>query len=285
MPTIGFAPDADFPLIYGEKGNVSFDIIGNYQDDLIESMQAGERYNVVPDQCIAVLKKDLRHPFNDYLKRNHYQGEIKGNRYTIFGKNAHAAWPHLGVNAIFLMSEFLKEYSSNPLIIYINQFLSFDHYGKKLGIDHFDEEMKDLTLNTAIISYKENTFTIGCNIRYPRGFSFDDKMKLIQNSASSLGLQYVQHRNSLPHYVSPSDPLVKTLHQAYKKYTLDTTTPLLTIGGGTYARTLKKAVAFGPNMPGNEDLAHQANEYLIVNDMLIAAAIYAESIEQLCKEE
>ena len=55
----------------------------------------------------------------------------------------------------------------------------------------------------------------------------------------------------------------------------------MTIGGGTYARKLDKAVAFGPNLPGNKELAHQPNEYLIIKDMITAIAIYAESIELL----
>ncbi|MDP2425589.1 MAG: dipeptidase PepV [bacterium] len=285
MPELGFAPDAEFPLIYAEKGNFSFDITGTETSGLIESMSAGERYNVVPDECIAVLSKDVSKEFEEYLALHHYTGNVVGNRYTIFGKNAHAAWPYLGVNAIFLMAGFLGTFTDSPMITFINQYLSFDHYGKKLGIDHFDPEMKDLTLNTAIIRCENGTFHIGCNIRFPRGYEFDQKMEFAKAAAKSLGLGFVAHRKSEPHYVSPNDPLVKVLHDAYKLYTNDHTTPLLTIGGGTYARTLKKAVAFGPNLPGAEDLAHQPNEYLVIDDMLTAAAIYAESIVKLASLE
>jgi len=285
MPDLGFAPDAEFPLIYAEKGNFSFDVEGLIGDDLIVSMHAGERYNVVPDECVAVMKKDLKVAFEAYLKEHGYQGKVEGDRYTIYGKNAHAAWPYAGVNAIFLMAEILKDHTASPMIQFVAKYLSFDHYGKKMGIDHFDPEMKDLTLNTALVVASDKKFRIGLNIRYPRGFEFDAKMKKAEAAAKSLGLAYVAHRKSDPHYVSPKDPLVKTLHEAYVKYTGDNLTPLLTIGGGTYARTLKKAVAFGPNRPGNEDLAHQPNEYLIVEDMLIAAAIYAEAIVKLAGAE
>ena len=65
MPDLGFAPDAEFPLIYAEKGNFSFDIVGNENDPLVKSMQAGERYNVVPDECVAVLKKDVKKAWLD----------------------------------------------------------------------------------------------------------------------------------------------------------------------------------------------------------------------------
>ena len=85
------------------------------------------------------------------------------------------------------------------------------------------------------------------------------------------------------HYVDKNDDLVQQLHKAYVKYTDDTETELLTIGGGTYARSLTKAVAFGPTMPGRKDVAHQVDEYLYVDDLLKATAIYMEAIYQLCK--
>lgn len=284
MPDIGFAPDADFPLIYGEKGNLSWDITGREEDDLIISIESGDRYNVVPDECVAVLSRDLSVPFNDYLTSHHYSGKVDGNVYTIYGKNSHAAWPYNGVNAIFLMAEFLKQHSHSKVIDYLCKYHTFDFYGKKLNIDHYDEEMKELTINLAFIHYQSNEFKIGVNIRYPKGFDFDNQVKKIEHSVVDYGFNYIPHRNSLPHYVSPNDPLVKTLLSAYQKYSNDIDSPIVTIGGGTYARTLKKAVAFGPNLPKNEDLAHQPNEYLIVDDMIMAAAIYAEAIVNLCTE-
>jgi succinyl-diaminopimelate desuccinylase len=284
MPDLGFAPDADFPLIYGEKGIYSFDVSGQDTDGLLASMEAGERYNVVPDQCSAVLKKDLSREFSAFLSEHHYQGTVSGNTYTIFGKNAHAAWPQHGINAIFLMVEFLKQYTSSPFIEYLDQYLTFDFLGKKLGIDHFDPEMKELTINTALVRYQDGKFRIGCNIRYPKGFDFPVQTAKIRRSAEEFGFHYSLIGNSEPHYVSPQDPLVRILHDAYKKYTHDDQTPLLTIGGGTYARVLKKAVAFGPNLPKNPDLAHQPDEYLVVEDMIVAAAIYAEAIERLCTD-
>lgn len=284
MPDLGFAPDADFPLIYGEKGIYSFDISGQEEDSLIQSMTAGERYNVVPDKCVAVLKQNLEKDFKDYLAKHQYQGSVEGNTYTILGRNAHAAWPQNGLNAIFLMVDFLKEHTSSAFIEYLDQYLTFDYLGKKLGIDHYDPEMKELTINTAIVRYENGVFKIGCNIRYPKGFDFEKQTDKIRKTAEEFGFTHTNLNDSAPHYVSPRDPLIQILHQSYVKYTGDNETPLLTIGGGTYARCMKKAVAFGPNLPKNEDLAHQPNEYLIVEDMIVAAAIYAEAIEKLCSK-
>jgi succinyl-diaminopimelate desuccinylase len=281
MPDVGFAPDAEFPLIFAEKGIYSFNITGEFEDDLIESLNAGERYNVVPDECVVVVKKNLQKEFIKYLQDNKVHGRVYKDTYTVFGKNAHAAWPHLGVNAIYLMAKFLKEHTKNPFIHFIDKYLSDDFLGKKMGIDTYDQEMKELTLNTGFIHFDGKKGEIGVNIRYPRNYKFAEKEKQIIKLAKEFKLEYNLVGNSNPHYVSPDDDLVKNLHQAYMKYTGDHDSRIMSIGGGTYARILKKAVAFGPNLPGQEDLAHQPNEYLVVKDMMTAISIYAESIVML----
>ncbi|RKJ31001.1 M20/M25/M40 family metallo-hydrolase, partial [Butyricicoccus sp. 1XD8-22] len=58
----------------------------------------------------------------------------------------------------------------------------------------------------------------------------------------------------------------------------------LSTGGGTYARTMKKGVAFGMLFPGEIDVAHQADEYVDVENLVKAAAIYAETIVALAGE-
>jgi succinyl-diaminopimelate desuccinylase len=56
---------------------------------------------------------------------------------------------------------------------------------------------------------------------------------------------------------------------------------LIAIGGGTYARSLKAGVAFGPLFPGRPDIAHQKDEYMYIEDLLKATAIYAQAIFEL----
>lgn len=56
MPTIGFAPDADFPLINAEKGiaTLEFTLINHMQaDEQLISFHAGKRTNMVPDVAEA----------------------------------------------------------------------------------------------------------------------------------------------------------------------------------------------------------------------------------------
>ena len=55
------------------------------------------------------------------------------------------------------------------------------------------------------------------------------------------------------------------------------------IGGGTYGRIIKRGVAFGAQMPGQENVMHQANEYMPIKDIITAVAIYADAISRLVK--
>ncbi len=283
MPSIGFAPDASFPLIYGEKGLYSFDLEGQYQNDELVEFYCGERYNVVPDYAECILNVDLKEPFMQFLAYHGFEGEIKGNKYIVHGKNAHAMTPHLGVNAGFILAQFLNENINNPYIRFIQEKLSFDPYAEKLGIECFDEETKHFTLNVGIFRYNQDQVLLGLNARYPRNYDFEDSEEKIIKKAKKYKLSYRLKTNMPPHYVDPNDDLVKVLYEVYKTYTGDTQSKPFTIGGGTYARALDKGVAFGMMMPGRKDVAHQADEHLFLDDFIISTAIYMEAIYRLTR--
>ncbi len=283
MPEIGFAPDAMFPLIYGEKGIFSFDISGKSTDQSLLTFQAGERYNVVPEYAECTLSIDLKDEFLKHLSFNGLKGEIKDDTYIVYGKSAHAMQPNLGVNAAFILAEFLKNHIDNNFINFICQYLTFDHLGEKLGIDHYDEELKEFTINPAVYDYKNNNFKIGINCRYPRGWDKDAALVKLEAAAKEYHFTSVVIGDKEVHYIEKNDPLIQTLLTAYQKYTNDTESELITIGGGTYARALKKAVAFGASMPTSKDVAHQVDEYMHIDDLMKATAIYMEALYQLTK--
>ncbi len=283
MPDLGFAPDASFPLIYAEKGILSFDVFGKVEDKTLLSFKAGDRYNIVPAKAECTLSVDLKEDFEKHLSFNGLKGEVVGDTYIVYGKNAHAMQPNLGINAAFILAEFLNQHIDNDFVKYITEYLTFDHLGEKLRIDHYDEEMKEFTMNPAVFEYNKGEFKIGVNCRYPKGWDLDNAKINIEASTHKFKFKFKILSNSKVHYVPKDDDLVQTLHQAYIKYTNDTEHDLITIGGGTYSRSLKKAVAFGPTMPGRKDVAHQVDEYLHVEDLLVATAIYMEAIYQLTK--
>ena len=58
-PTMGFSPDARFPLIYAEKGLLQFTLEGKNQTDL--RFSGGSAFNAVPDAMFydGVLQEEL----------------------------------------------------------------------------------------------------------------------------------------------------------------------------------------------------------------------------------
>ena len=123
---------------------------------------------------------------------------------------------------------------------------------------------------------------IGVNLRYPVSFNWAEAAGILEKTAEDKGFGIESLSHSEPHHVDGDSFLVKTLADVYEGQTGEKA-ELLAIGGGTYARSLKAGVAFGPLFPGREDIAHQKDEYMYIEDLLKAAALYAEAIYKLAK--
>lgn len=282
MPEIGFAPDADFPLIYGEKGMIHGYLQGNgftEEEDLI-SIKGGSRFNIVIDKAEAQSKQDHSFAFYQYLQANNLLGsfQIKDGKYyyEIIGTAAHAMEPFKGVNAGTHLCNFFKAYTSNPLVHFVSDNLHEDFSLKKLGLEYISDEMGSLTCNVGIIDLTKSG-RVALDLRYPIGFEYDNFINVMQKNLGST-ISLADFTNKVPHYVDPHDSLVEGLYQIYVKHTNDFENKPLTIGGGTYARALKKAVAFGMEMPGDPTVAHQKDESIKISAYLQAILIYVDAI-------
>ncbi|MBQ8293710.1 MAG: dipeptidase PepV [Bacilli bacterium] len=286
LPEIGFAPDADFPLIYGEKGILNTIVENHDVDDDIVYIKGGERFNVVIDLAEAATLKDHQDDFNKYLKDNNLSGtcNLKDGLYVyeITGTSAHAMEPFKGINAGTHMLNFLSMYSNNGLVK-LGAALHNDHFLEKAALAYTHEEMGELTCNIGIIKFEKGQNMLTLDMRCPIGFDLENFEKTLNEWSKMYNLECKIVANKAPHYIEPTDPLVTTLYQAYVKYTNDTVNKPHTIGGGTYARAIKKGVAFGMEMPGAVTVAHQPNEYLVIKDFLTCIAIYAEAMYELGK--
>ena len=278
MPDVGFSPDAEFPLIYGEKGIMSIDIISHNEDkDLMVS--SGDRYNIVPAE--AMMKYDkLVSSFGEFVKEKDYQGEVVDGIMYMHGLASHAMEPRNGINAALRLCEFIQ--NDSPLAKFAVDYLSDSRFSN-VGLNFTDYEMGDMTCNFAVLKIKEKEGKIGLNFRYPVRWDKEKFIHALSDACEKYGLELKLLGDSKPHYLSPDDELVKILLSSYQEYTGDYDSKPVTIGGGTYARGLKRAVAFGQVFPGEVDLAHQADEYISISKMALASAIYASAIVKLGK--
>ncbi len=274
MPDLGFAPDAEFPLIYAEKGIHMFNAVGDCT--CIPYFKSGSRYNMVPDSAECKLNINLESEFRAHLAEFNLEGSITDGLYKIIGKSAHAMDPTKGINACTLLVNFLSKHMECD---FLNAASNFDTDGTILGVNYMDEEMGPLTMNLGFAHVKNGEYTIGVNNRIPLGW---DKLVELEKQVNSFS-KYVNIENIPLHYISKEDDLIKTLMKSYVKYTGDTINQPITIGGGTYARALTKAVAFGPLMPGREEVAHQKDEFMHLSDLFTACAIYADALHNITK--
>ncbi|HLO12576.1 MAG TPA: dipeptidase PepV [Pseudoneobacillus sp.] len=303
MPSIGFAPDADFPIIYAEKGISDFDIV--YKIDAqkksekplqILSFQSGRRYNMVPDFAKASLQisdeqTKMIQEFDRYLENHQLKGKYYIENGVFFleveGVSAHGMEPKNGKNAGIYLANFLANQEldelSTPFFEFISNYLFNDSRGDSLGICFSDDITGDLTLNIGKLSFNQEVGgRLGVNLRYPVTNDMAKTKETLEKLLKKKGFLLENFSDSKPHHVDEKDVLIQTLKKVYEEQTGEKA-ELISIGGGTYARSLKSGVAFGPLFPGREDIAHQKDEYMYIEDLLKATAIYAQAIYELAK--
>ena len=298
QPASGFTPDAMFPLVYAEKARATFDHKlkfvsedGEYNYKLVK-FNGGQVLNMVIASAKAELEgevADIKEKFEQFLEQEKLEGEVEGEntiKLTLKGKAAHGSTPQYGVNAATKLAEFLStlglDNNGKNFVNYIVEKLANDPFGEKLGINYADDEMGEATYNYGILDYdlEKKAAVVSTDCRHPKKFDLIDRLKGVKED--NIDIEVTSTKEA--HYVPKDDELVTILMDVYKKHTGDTKNDAFVLGGGTYARCLKKGVAFGLLFPGKEDTMHQANEYLEVEDLLLATAIYAEGIYKLCCE-
>jgi len=302
MPSLGFAPDADFPIIFAEKGIWDFYMkqapnLGTGTEKLaVKEFTAGRRFNMVPDFAKAVLqvndsKSEVKSAFGEFLAKYGLKGAANEDEATLTleveGVSAHGMEPNNGVNAglylsLFLNSLELSQHAKEYFAFVVN-YLCSDSRGERFDIAYNDEATGDVTLNVGLLRYsKSEGGQIGINLRYPVSYQYESASKKLREvlKENHFSLETLSH--SKPHHVKSDSFLVQTLSKVYEGQTGEKA-ELIAIGGGTYARSLEAGVAFGPLFPGREDIAHQKDEYMFIEDLLKATALYAEAIYELAK--
>ena len=295
-PVAGFTPDAEYPIIYAEKGLTVFDLVKsinpNSEDLAIEYIKGGQRANMVPDYCEALVRASNIEIVKDEVEKIasklefSIKTEEKGDLLIIksFGISAHGSVPELGKNAIMQLIKVLNNLEITgelgELIAFLDSHIGLETNGESFGVALKDEVSGGLSFNLGVINYSEGKFSVTLNLRYPVTFQVEDMLQPLNKTIEKIGLNLEGFEHQKPLYFPKDHSIIKTLQKVYEKQT-GLEPKLLAIGGGTYAKEMPNIVAFGPIFPGKPDLDHQANEYIEVEDLVLNAKIYAEAIYEL----
>ena len=286
QPAYGFTPDADFPLIYGEKGIMDYMYKGDLNDCCIEYLDGGVVFNSVPETATVRFKKDMQlaPAFNKFLIKHNLKGEAKledgKTVLTIVGKAAHGSTPEEGINALTFLLKFLEKNTTSELAHHFgNRLFAYD--GKNLGIAYSGDKMGSLTVNVGVGHFENGHYEFTLNIRYPIDVNRKEMLLSLEKNKMHEGIMLDDQD---PLYVDKDSDFIKTLMSAYQEITKDYDSKPMTIGGGTYAKHAHNTVAFGMDFPrenNDHGLIHSRNEYVFIDALVKGVAIYTKALVDL----
>lgn len=298
LPDYSIVPDGYFPLIYCEKGLVDFDlnisVIGDLNADaVITELYGGSGRNVVAGKACCTLKcktEDIAGQAAADLEA--FDGitvKVKGAvvEVTASGRSTHAMSPEKGVNAISLLMNALGgiacALSFGDVIRKYNEFVGMDYNAEKFGCGFEDDLSGKTTFNIGTMRLEEGAVVLEANLRYPASMKKETILDAIEKTCALAGFTYEEKDYLPPVYTKPDSDFVLKLMEAYRQVTGDKEHEAFAIGGATYARAIPNAAAFGPLFPYEEELAHEANEFLAIDSLERMTEIFAEGLEGLLK--
>lgn len=287
MPRSGFSPDASYPVINTEKGGLALELRAEPAKDGLRVIRChvGERRNVVPGAATALIEGDA--DFCDRINRLAKEMTLNvaatvaegGLLLTATGVNGHAAYPENAHNAIGELLLMLRALGVTGPLKVLADTVGLEYNGMGLGIACSDRTSGALTCNLGIIRYDESGLYAVLDIRYPLLANGERIAQTVRDTLrGEINVETISLKD--PHHVSPNSPLVVELLNAYHEET-GRQRECVATGGGTYARCLAEGVAFGASFPEDEDVAHQANEYMTLDTLMLNVRIIARAIVKL----
>ncbi|MXQ53828.1 dipeptidase PepV [Shimazuella alba] len=301
-PTVGFTPDAEFPIITAEKGFLDVQFSGPLKEGndssewILQKFESGQRVNMVPEYATAILGGsgdvfELKEAYQDFLMKHHIEGYAEEAdehlKLVLHGRAHHGSEPEKGLSAALELARFLValqlDGQGHQYVQMINDCFIDGIFGEKLDMVTEDNIVGKLTVNVGVYRYvlgKEQYIRV--NVRYPIHADGKQLIEQLKEKITPFGLEATSVDNKPGHSFDNNHPLVQTLARVYEEQT-GKPSQSLAVAGATYARALPTCVAYGPIFPGKVETAHQTDEYIDVDDLIRAIAIYAQAIYELAK--
>jgi succinyl-diaminopimelate desuccinylase len=295
-PDLSIVPDSSFPICYAEKGIIEAVLAADrpFSDNVID-FNAGLVTNIVPDFATLTLKNTPE--MAEQVKRLPGEFSVETGEHiviTVRGSARHTARPEGGINAAFLMADTVSSLEilsrEDCALLKFQADVNRDVYGTGLKIDCEDEISGRLTCVGSVARVRDGRPTLLVNIRYPVHAKGEEIWESIASTCAQNGYTAEFLRDSKPNYFPLEDDVIQALLKKYREITGDMTEPSV-MAGGTYARMLPRAFTFG--MGGIDESsppsfykeghgnAHEADEYLLIEGMIRAIAIYVECLPEI----
>ncbi|MCR5090036.1 MAG: Sapep family Mn(2+)-dependent dipeptidase [Oscillospiraceae bacterium] len=284
-PLFCFSPDADFPLIHGEKGIYHAVLRSHHSPENVLEISGGIVINAVPDSAAALVRADALESSGRVLVKQREPGlwELSAS-----GVSGHASMPEGTVNAIGVLVEYLLTHDipserERPYFDFLSK-LHLSPDGSGVGLKSSDGRFTPLTAVGGRISTEGGVISQTVDVRYGTAMS-GEKITASLTAAAAGAADVEVLGDSVPFYMGPENPAVQACLASYNQITGEDARSY-TIGGGTYARHFPNAVAFGPEHPERPypDFCgpiHGVNEAARKSDLMEALKIYILALIRL----
>ena len=255
-PSFLFTPDAEFPVVCGEKGCFNAELSFPVQTDgSVIRMEGGTAQNAIPSAASALVRAEVASlPTSPGIT---FESAGTGLvRIQAAGRGGHAALPQGTVNAFGVLFSYLRDnmlFSASERSWVDFEDLVFSAYdGSLLGIAATDDVFDPLTCISGTFRMEGGAFVQSIDCRYPKSTNAERIAARLGQTASDHGVTMRVTHEKRPFFVDPDSDVVQALLGAYNEFTGSDARPM-TIGGGTYARRFSRAAGFGPVEPDAHD--------------------------------
>ena len=301
VPELSIVADCGFPVCYGEKGILNMELTKKNFSNRILDFKAGSSINSIPHRAQIVLNKASINLHKIQALKSEKDIEVIQDQEQITiiarGKASHVCTVEDSRNAIGILVNYLLRNEILPEeteILQVISKLSSDAYGIAGGLNEKENTIGELTGAATMIGLTQEGLKVHIDYRYPilnAGGNVADGAELInkiKELSSSAGCENEVTKHSKPSYANKENIIVRKLTETYQRVS-GFDNEVFTMGGGTYARMLPNAIAFGMALPnkkiyqekvGHGDY-HQPDESLNINELLEAIVIYVESLKML----
>ena len=286
-PLFAFSPDADFPLVNGEKGIYHGRILSRVALDRIVDIRGGVASNVIPPKAEATVRAQALTSTERVTATELEPGLWKLHAEGVGG---HASMPAGTVNAIGVLVDYLLDNGvcagDERSLLELLAALHRHPDGSGLGVAADDGLFQPLTIVGGVIGVEDGRLFQTLDSRYPTNTSGAQIVAGIREKAGALA-EVTLERDAAPFYMSLDNPAIRVCVEAYNTVTGEHAEPF-TIGGGTYARDFPNAVSFGPEhherpAPSFVGPIHGADEGACLAWLLEALKVYILALLELEK--
>ena len=298
-PTFSLVPDSGFPVCCGERGSFNGELLQKEEvsGELLGITCDCGQYTV-PDKACAVLRYTEERWAKCADGQENVEAVREGEeiRVSAKGVSTQAANPDKGDSALSRLAEYLcgrdllpeKDLRVFSLAADINR----NHNGDALGVFCEDALSGPMVMTATQLSIRENSDgkripVLGFISKFPvtqNEIPYEERAK---EAAGKRGFDLEVTRNAKANCFDPQRPAVKRLTECSNAVLGREDAPFV-MSGGTYARKLPNAIAFGTGMPlpkrpeeifrpGHGDY-HQPDESISLERIRKALEIYIKGI-------